>query len=455
MSVILPLESLNQEQLLLIKKHLIFRKEIPYFVRDIYGSAPEPVCIQFYSIDGDSIRLPYYFAYKLLNTMPNRHRVYPSLNFAFTKKLYEHQSKVVEDAMTHLSTHGTTTLALYTSFGKTVVGAFLASKLQKLTLVLYTQTILQGQWLKTFETFTDAKCWMVGEGPPPKEAHVILCMDTRFHKLPREYVDMIGTVIIDEADTFCTPTCVPVLLGSNPQYIVAMTATLQRADGMDDMITAVCGTHNVTCISQKPFLVYKFSNGLEFNPRVNKRTGAVDWTDLQNQVYQSEERNDMIIKIIKNNPERKILVMVWRIQHAQTLYDKLKETESVDIMAGKKKSYNDSRILIGTVSKIGRGFDESAACQDYSGRRIDLLLFTAEMNNVSLIEQVVGRVFRAELPIVIHFVDGFQLADKHWRQAQKWYKSRNGWIQPVDDVDKLNHERFSNDMSTIETKSRK
>ena len=383
--------------------------------------------INFYVDFGSTIKLPYAFATQLTHVKSNSWISHPDVYFNFIQPLYEIQEDPAMKALNELNSKGSTILNLHTGSGKTVIGAFLAAKMHKLTLILIASTVLIPQWQKTFIDFTDAKVWIVGEEPPPF-AHIIVCMDTRFSKLPSSYLQSIGTIIIDEAHQFCTSTRAECLLGCSPAYVIAMTATLERKNGMHSMIHAICGPESIRKISTKPFNVYRYNTGISVPTKLT-RTGDVNWPDITSKLCESKERNSLIIDLIRNNPGFKILVLTWLVEHVEFLSIQLSMlNENVDFMAGNKKSYTDSRILIGTISKIGTGFDEKTACQDWNGFRLNILILVGSMKNRGLLEQVAGRVFRSEFPQIIHFVDDMKISENHWNEGQKWYKSRNGTI---------------------------
>lgn len=399
------------------------------------------------------VQLPYSFARILLNLpIPDTH---PTVKYSFTKQLYHSQVQIIEDAIDGLTKYGSCILNLYTGFGKTVVSAYLGAWSQKITLVLYTNTILEPQWESTFRDFTDARIWIVkpNNPPPPEGPHVILCMNTRFNLLSKEYVKNIGTVIYDEADTFCTPGRVNCLLGVTPKYVIAATATLQREDGMHAMIESVCGTNNVIRkISRKPFLVYKYMTGIHIEQKINKQ-GTVDWAQITKDQAHSRERNFLIYNLIRCNMNSKILILTWRKDdHVIPLANWLSQMGlNVDYMAGTKKNYSDSHVLVGTISKIGRGFDEKAACDNYNGIRINLLILVGSTQSVKLLEQVAGRVFRSEFPQIVHFVDECNVSKNHWAVASPWYKSRNGTIKTVySPYYQQNKEKIENPISYTE-----
>jgi len=115
--------------------------------------------------------------------------------------------------------------------------------------------------------------------------------------------------------------------------------------------------------------------------------------------------------------------------------------ESVDSMAGTKSTYSDSRILVGTISKIGTGFDEKTACPNFNGVRINMLILCTSIKKASLLEQSIGRVFRAEMPVVIDLVDDNPILKRHWKERQKWYISRNGTIKTIKMIPQVNQEQ--------------
>src|SRR5665811_379160 len=197
-----------------------------------------PVKAFYFDQEKDEVIVPYSFYKGLSTDKPNSNKSFPHVSFKFIKNLFDQQIQIANDALCQLDEYGTTTLNIYTGSGKTVLGAYLAAEKELLTLVLYPSSVLGPQWKNTFEEFTDARVWIVGEDLPANGAHIILCMDTRFDKLPQEYVDKIGMVIIDEAHEFCTPTRVKCFLGVQPKYIIAATATFERNDGMHQLIQA-------------------------------------------------------------------------------------------------------------------------------------------------------------------------------------------------------------------------
>ena len=430
---------LTPSQISQIRKYLFMQPLLPTVpLLNRYDTTPKPP-ILFYLTQGDQILLPYIFASALLQKPVNQELNHPRCRFEFKGELYEHQIPIAQEALNHIQTKGTTTLGLPCGQGKTVYGAYLASQFGLYTVVLCNREFLGNQWAKTFEEFTSATTWIVPTGEikfPQKMPHITLCMDSRVENLPWEYRARIGLMIIDEADTLCTPSRVPCLLGFQPRHVIAETATLTREDGMHTMIQAICGTHGIFKTSNKAFTVVKLQTAYE--PETKKTVqGRLDYNALCQTLAESDYCNRVIVEIIRANPERKILVLTSRIDQVNYLHEKLTQLEEhVDKFAGNKKSYRDSRILIGTIPKIGVGFDERNACPDFNGIRLNLLILASSIKANSIetarrLEQSIGRILRSENPIVIDIVHDNSTLKSHWYKRRPWYISRNATIHEV------------------------
>jgi len=427
MSVQVLLDQLTTDQVSLIQRHLKLQANIPRWTQSAIPPDPIPPII-FYSADSTTVSLPKAFGTKLVPDLILP--ISPSpVQFAFTATLLEHQVSICDEAMSGLQSSGGTILNVYPGCGKTVMAAKLAAELGYLTLVVCHRETLTRQWLQTFQTMTTANIWIVGTPVPITPVHVVISMNGQVPRLPLEFRQQIGTLILDEAHALCTPSNVGVLLSTTPKYVISATATLDRPDGLQSMVYAVSGLHKVERMSSKPFTVIKLMTGVSVETQ-SGRQGGVDWADLRKKLFEHPQRNELILKLVETHPQAKIIILTDRIEHANYLTSRLKENnESVDVLAGSKKTYSNSRILVGTTSKIGTGFDEKSACPDFDGNRIDLAIICFSTKQVGLLEQSVGRAFRAEFPTIIHLVDDIDTIKRHWTTAQKWYKSRSGEIK--------------------------
>lgn len=383
---------------------------------------------KFYIVDEFGIYLPYAYSAGLLNRHINHEKKYPEINLTFTAVLRENQIPVYSETINFLKKSGTIIIKVPPGFGKTMLGSKLIVDSHLKAVVILHRELLINQWLGTFrESIKEYKVWVVGAEPEPtSEPDIIITMNERVDNIPKKLIEQVGIVIIDEAHCFCTEKMSGSILKFSPKYVIAETATPNPGNGMGKMINLLCGNNMVERIIDKEFSVVKYETGIEHETVQNKQ-GGLDWSFLLKKVIECPIRNQMIVDIVDANKNNKILILTARADHVRILKGLLVH-EKVDTFFGNKKTYNDSRILIGTMSKIGTGFDEKNACDDFNGVRIDLVILATSIKDESLLEQNVGRGFRSDSPVIYDLVDKNKVLQNHYYCRKKWYDSVSGTI---------------------------
>ena len=434
---------LTNEQKQRIRNELYMQPEqAGFFKKKRFVQAKDPV--QMWSLDkpNDEVIVPYTFGNMLMGTHVNSKLMYPGSVFNFFATLRPHQPSIVSEAMEQLIKWGTTLLAVYPGAGKTLMSAYLASQLGGLTLVVYPIKVVETSWFNTFQKYTNAGIWLNNGSEMPSACNVILTMDTQFHKIPPAVLKMVRILVIDEAHMFCVPSRIQCLLGTTPQYVIACTATPKRSDGMQKILYSICGEHGVFRKSPNPFEVYCLRTGIKTEISVTK-TGDPDWSKLVRDLCEDPLRNAMIVDLVEKNANHKIMILTWNKDHAKFLLEVLRARRiSVDILIGNKKTYHDSRVLIGTVSKIGTGFDEQTFCDDWGGQNSNMMILTGSTKSLTGLEQITGRVFRASFPVIVDLVDDNAICKRHWTERRKWYEDeeRKGTIHYINMVPDHNEE---------------
>ena len=423
----LPRSSITPQQEKLIGEYLWLQPKAAY-------GNEVPAKVKAYTADTTNVALPFYFG-RLLS--PNtrvpqllRQGVRP---WSFKAQLRPHQIEMVAEVCKFLYYHGTANLNAYCSAGKTVMGAYAAAWVNAVTttrgvqapiIITYTLTVLEKQWLETIQNFTDATIEIVAtsqdalalEGRPV--ADIYLCMMESLPQLPEDIRKRCQMLMVDEAHLFCTGHRLERLLTVEPASILLLTASRVKVNGMEVIMSLLAGPHATVRIATMPFTVWDYRTGLK-PPIVKNAQGKVDWGKIVDWLVVHPERNRKILEIVKANPTYTIAIMTTRVPHAEQLYEMLKATgESVGIMCGSRRTYTNCRVLIGTISKVGVGFDQKAACADFDGKRINLLIVAVSTKQI---EQIAGRAFRADNPHIVHIVDDGKIFDNHLRECMIWY----------------------------------
>jgi hypothetical protein len=441
----IPHSLLNDVHRSQISKDLCLKEKVDnqYWQKNNKFSKQKGKEIVFYGVDRSTndILLPMYYASKLFNTpLINKRRIFHKIKpFQLKTKLHDYQDEVVNISLKNFMERGSTFLNVFCSFGKTVVAAYFAALFSQrynlVTLVVYPLTMIESSWIGTFTDLTDAKIYIVGvtPGTPGNDVQVFLCMDTRLPDLDPAIRARVGHYVIDEADCFCTAGRVDCLLSVEPLVITVLTATYERDDGFHVMLDHLAGPERITRISTKPFFV--FQRLTQFDPDdVKVSSRGIVFDDLVEKLDNIQERNSLILETALHNLSEKILVLTKHVEHAENLHQWLSYYlqpygKTVSLLSGTVKKYDDASIIVGTISKVGRGFDEKKGCHDWKGERINMLILASPTRKI---EQIAGRVFRADVPIIIDIVDSHKNTKVHWNIRKKWYESRNGLVYSID-----------------------
>jgi hypothetical protein len=485
MAVVFSLDEIAPHVKKELLKELTFIPVDPYVEKmRKWGRAPTYVApkipVQMFSVNSETrtVRIPFNVAMGRMGCSPNMHKVFPKLwptgPPKFHATLRDYQREVVEQALAQLKKNRSTTLGLPPSWGKTIAGAYLAGKANGVVMIFVHREIIGDAWYRTFELcypqLVDYILY-VGkkernkEGIPGKNKKgiiipricvnnpqvsapggiepvpcgecsectrpdlftpgIIICLDGRIEHIPQYVKDAVMTTVIDEAHLFCTPSRVECLLCTEPKFVIAETATLERQNGMESMIRSIVGREGIFKAPNKPYRVYK----IKTNIRVATEQGArgLDFTKLTHELIANEERNRQIVDCILCNPHRKPMIMTRFKEHIPILKDLLEaEGLRVATLFGNQKSYSDSEVLIGTIPKMGVGFDEKNACPDFQGRASDLMLLVTSIADLNLFEQVKGRMMRSEDPVLFYFEDNIGVIKKHIKNTEEWIENTKG-----------------------------
>lgn len=432
MSCVISLQSLSKAQISDIRKMLTIYE----IVEEYKGRSKVPTIISLYRCEGDNLYLPFHFAIIYLGKFFNDTIQHKKADIKFTGELRDYQKPICEIAYEELRTKGSTTLGVYPGFGKTIVAAYLSSRLKLKTAVVVSVKTLIKQWVNTFETYTTCKICVVDKKKIISEDYdVYICMAKQVKHIQNR--NLIGHVVFDEAHLLCTKSNEETWLHFHPKYITIESATLDRDDGFDKMAKLVAGEHIIYRQNDTPFVVCKFNTKIkpikvldikDNDGRVISRE-MLEYPEMIKHLNLNEQRNNIIIELVKNNMSRKILILTKRIEHCELLKEMIIENNiSCDTLCANKKDYVDGKVLIGTVPKIGTGFDQDAFCDNYDGVKFDFLILACYIKKINLLNQCVGRVFRSKEPIVVQLLDDNQGFRNIWNKNKKWYLDRNATI---------------------------
>lgn len=462
-------KDLSRQEALYLEKQLKIKpktKDIPYSKNN---KEPEPVILykRFYGQDEKNntevddntiINIPMFFSYykfpgKCFRTSNPQPRMLQFTKYLFdyqisiNYKIWENLTKSIlceveakyskdgygEETMNlinriknteHMST---VLLKLSTGFGKTILSICTACNLGYLTCILCPNKVICHQWKDAIHEFTNSSCWDMSmeklSKAPMNFDFIVAVGNTRGveNHMPKEIINSVGTLIVDEAHSFCSTWGVNSLNLFQPYYLVMNTATPEREDGLDKIIDFYIGPRHrwISHINLGSIYVYRIDTNFvpETVPKNKNPTKCktVDWHTMLESISTSDERNDLIVrKVIDFLDDRNMAAIItWRKTHVESLVEKFAEYDiKASSFYGNQSTYEDSKVLIGTNNKMGVGFDD---------KRINMIVIAAPFKNKERLQQVVGRGTRSNNLVVLDFVDKHNTCENQWKERSKWY----------------------------------
>lgn len=399
------------------------RKDLEIKLENKYGIG-QPRYIYPYIIECDDIKIPFAYAVSLKIPRPTRNLFSP-MNIKFTGVLRPEQKLVRVNALKCLSNTGSIMISAYPGFGKTAGAINLATSIKFKTLIIVNKIVLIKQWKESIIKFCPtAKVQTLTPQSKKQDVDFYIINAQNTEKMGKTFFADIGTCVVDEAHMIMAETLSKCLQYVYPRYLIGLTATPYRPDGLDALLDFYFGKHKIIRKLHREHTVYKVSTG--FKPPVEKTIqGRINWGSILDAQANNEERNNLIIRIIKHFSDRNFLVLVKRVEQGKYLVNSLKKYgESVTDLIGSNQEFDtEARILIGTCQKVGVGFDHS---------KLDTLLLATDLEEYFV--QYLGRIFRTKdnTPIVFDLVDENSILNKHFNTRRKVYQDHGGVIQNFD-----------------------
>lgn len=400
-----------------------------------YGKKESVLCFDTYNVQTDYfVSLPFSYVFQNMRkelsiSFPNYDTLYPRASgYTFDGTLNKVQNEIKDETYDILNRTRSILISLFCGAGKTAYSIFLCSKLQYKVCVLCHRINLIDQWEYAIHKFCPEALVQVLQGNTPidPDADFYIMNVANVSKRSVDDFNHVGILVIDEAHTICTENLSKSLFYFRPKYLIGLTATPDRTDGMGKILDLYFGEERISRKLYRPFNSYVYNTG--FKPKSEQNAqGRLDWNSVLSSQGCDNDRNEMIVDTIRYFKTRNFLVLCKRVDQANILLSKLKDAgEDVDIFVSTSRKFDrTSRILLSTYSKTGVGFDHP---------KLDALIVASDVEEG--IEQYVGRVFRREdvVPIVFDFLDKMHTLFKHFMTRRALYLSIGGDVKQFDET---------------------
>jgi superfamily II DNA or RNA helicase len=359
------------------------------------------------------------------------------IDLHFHLQLKPEQQIPADETMRAYREKGGGILSLPCGFGKTILALYFIGQLKKKTLVVVHKEFLMNQWIERIRfALPEAKVGIIqADKCQIDNCDIILGMlqTLSMKEFELNTFDDIGHVIIDECH--CIPSRVfsRALLKINSKYMLGLSATPNRKDGLTRVLKYYIGDliYSVKSSDRNVVKVERYcfeSEWEEYNREVTSFRGQVLMPTMINNICAYYRRTQCFMRriheLIMENEERQILILSDRKQHLEDMYRIGEELgiPSIGYYIGgmKEKKLKESercRLLLGTYPMASTGLDiPTLNCMVLASPRSDII-------------QSIGRIDRKKheniQPIIIDCVDQFSLFESQARKRFDIYRKKN------------------------------
>lgn len=351
-----------------------------------------------------------------------------SFSLSQKRQLREYQKDAVEKCLHVLQEWGGATLIADCGAGKTAMAFAIASALKRKTIVLLNREFLMHQWKEDITGTAERDSWVHGakpgwlQGKVYKDGDIVLASIDSLSQCTYDanILNAFGLVIIDEMHHLAATTLSQVLPRLPARYILGISATPNRNDGLEHLLywlagpTAFVYKRIPSITGQRETVHVKRVDFKEGNQCVEyTKGGTLNFSKMITSLSKDHTRNLCVLGHINALKERgKILVVTSLVEHAKYLAQALGCTA----MYGGSKTSSEGRIIVATYQLLEEGYDDAD---------LDTLVLALPR---SKIQQVVGRCERTKegklTPLVIDIVDTFSVFFAMFKKRLGFYSER-------------------------------
>lgn len=308
-----------------------------------------------------------------------------------------------EDAIKEILKYDSSICVAPPGFGKTLIGAKIFEQRAVKTLIIVNKNMLLDQWISRFVDYFGYKksdIGFLGKSQNRLNGNIDIATMQSLNNIP-ELVENYTQVIVDECHHIPALTFEQIVKNFKGMYILGLSATPNRKDELDPILYQQLG--NISYEYKKP----KTHTNRLLVIKTEFTSSADNYAAIINELVSNEDRNRQIVKTIKENINRKILLLSDRIEHLNLLENILKE-ENIDFVSvhgsqNKKEQVENmqkvktSSLILATSSFFGEGIDFP---------HLNTIIFATPISFYGRLIQYLGRIGRGNQEcLAIDFLD--------------------------------------------------
>lgn len=405
----------------------------------------------FYEINGNELILPFgcltdLFAMYPLEVFENRIVLGEDVTYKSNIKLFDYQEKVCNKAV--LRKNGI--IVMPAGSGKTQTALEIVARLGLKTLwITHTIDLLNQSYDRAKNNFEGVGLGKISNGKIQIGTHITFATVQTLKSIDlQEYADTWDCIVVDECHRVCgTPAKAgmfyKVINKLVARYKYGLTATPYRnVKGTEKAMFSLLGKTIIELdkdvIGDRiiPATIIKTkTNFTEIPDNCLEVDGTIKYAALTTALAEDEERNNLILKLLRDCKNNYTLVLADRVKQLYYLQEKLgygnvidgktkkdiRERAIEEVRTGKQK------VLFATYGLAKEGLDIP---------RLDRLILASPHRDKATVIQAVGRIERKfenkTEPICYDLVDPIQYFRNMYSNRKSYYRKNNNKIEEIE-----------------------
>lgn len=276
-------------------------------------------------------------------------------------------------------------------YGKTFTALAIAAKLQQKTLVVTHTVALRNQWEKEVVNTLGIKPGVIGSGKFNMDSHVVVAniqsLIKHVGKINREF----GTVILDEMHHVSSPTFSKVIDAMFSRYKIGLSGTIERKDQKHVVFKDYFGSKLFKPDKENTMVpeVHVINSGIYFSD-----SSGASWAEKINVLKESYLYKDLVVALADKyaSEGHKVIVVSDRVEFLRACNHN--STYPSDLIIGEVKDRDDiiRKIFEDEIDQVWG--TQSLVSEGLSINPLSCLILATPLNNMPLLEQLIGRIIR-------------------------------------------------------------
>jgi len=431
---------LGQKGFTILKECLHIKEQM--FIRDALTVKPyipkspvQPPSFPVYRESRNKLYLPRFFGIDTYGK-PDTLRISPGnkIDISFKGELRDYQTNIIDTYLKNVNDTdgGGGLLEIPCGRGKTVMALKLIEQLKVKTLVIVHKGFLLEQWVERINQFLPGSTVGRIQGQvidiEGKDIVIGMLQSLSMKEYPQDMFKDFGFAIVDECHHISSEVFSRSLLKIVTKYVLGLSATMQRKDGLTRVFKMFLGEiiytekrDNTDDVLIKA--VEYISTDEAFNATIFDYRGSPAYSNMIIKLCSHEPRSEFIlnvlIKELSSFPDQQIMILGQNKNVLIYLHKAIVERNIASVgfyVGGMKKEAlklsESKKVIIATYAMASEALDIKSLTT--------LILATPRTD----ITQAVGRILRVKhkRPMVVDIVDTHSVFKNQWKKRRAFYK---------------------------------